>query len=93
MVAQRERQTIRIIDALYVFAEQQACDGAVVSLPRPYDGSFPIEATGIDSLSAAALAVHLETCFGVEIDFAAFLRARALRDVVDVVLNRLFEHP
>lgn len=83
----RRLETASVVAALYGFAEREARKGAVIELPRPYDGSFPIDRTGIDSLVTAELAVFLETWFGIEIDFAAFLRSHTLSDVVAVVLG------
>jgi hypothetical protein len=82
-----EPTSASVVETMYCFAEREARKGSAIYLPRPYDGSFPVDGTGIDSLHTAELAVFLEERFRVEIDFAALLRSKTLADVVAVVLR------
>ena len=74
-----------VIRALYAFAHQSCAQGRLVQLPEHYQPDFPLEASGIDSIMIADLAVTLEEDLQIELDFAGLYRAATLGDLVGLV--------
>ena len=54
-------------------------------VPDPYDPSFPLARTGIDSLLLAELVMDLETAFQVELPFSRLCNTRTIGDFVELV--------
>jgi len=59
--------------------------GTALQLPARFDPGFPLEATGIDSLLTAELAVDLEQRLTTTVDFPGLLAAENLGDVLDTL--------